>query len=474
MAVTLLNPALLAALLVAVLVAWLAWRWPFPTLAVFLLMLLIHEAVLRILRGPMGLPFEVVTIVSRMRMVALVAMLLAFLARQAQTAWRTRRIPRPGAVDVLMAVVILIACTATLLSPNRLAAIAALRNYFQPVAIFYLARGIHPTQEQLRRLLVVWVALGVIIAAFGVYQWFAWGDAEYARNGYLLAGGELDTAYLRIEGQAPRVRPPSTLTGPNEFGLQMAFLLLATVPWAARLRGRVRWLLWAVSAVFLIGLSYSYSRSALLGALAGLACIALFALLGEGARSIRRRLTTRRILAIGAVVVLLIVGVLAASGMIGRVTRTLRRLPQEYHVRDTLLALDYLSTNPLGPGMGLVGPREGEFFPKVKEYHVEGTLFQIAMDMSVFGTLAWLALWGVALARAWRAWRAVRSPLLHLVDGLAVGAWAASLLTFLILPLMQSFSLMGWLWFLLGLAITSDDVQRQWDADVPPAPVLAA
>ena len=251
---TVLNATLLAALVVAVLVACLAWRWPFPTLAAFLLWLLVHEAALRFLRGPLALPLEIVTSVSRMRMVALIAMLLVFLVRQVQAVWRTRRLPRPNAVDVLMGIVLLIGCAAALLSPDRMAGIAALRNYFQPVAVFYLARGFRPTQEQLRRLLIAWVALGVLIAAFGLYQWVAWGEAEYAGNGYLLAGGELDAAYLRVEGAPPRVRPPSTLTGPNEFGLQMAFLLLATIPWATRLRGRARWLLWEASALLLVGL----------------------------------------------------------------------------------------------------------------------------------------------------------------------------------------------------------------------------
>jgi hypothetical protein len=368
-----------------------------------------------------------------------------------------------------MAVVLVIAGLATILSPNRMAGIAALRNYFQPVAIFYLARGLHPTVQQLRRLLCVWLGLGVLLAVFGLYQWFAWKDADYARNGYLLAGGELDTTHYKVEGEEPRVRPPSTLTGPNEFGLQMAILLLAALPWAARQRGWRRWILLAAGGVFLTGLAYSFSRSALLGVAAGLACLAGFFVLGENGRDVRRMLMTRRALSIGGGLILVLFSVLAVSGMIGRVARTLGRLPQEYHVRDTLLAIDYLSQHPLGPGMGLVGPREGEYFPKIKVYHVEGSLFQIAMDMSVIGAIAWLILWGVALAQVWRAWRAARSPLLQLVDGLAFSAWIAALLTFLILPLMQSFSLMGWLWFFLGLSYTSQDVQRAWDsADAQP------
>jgi hypothetical protein len=273
----------------------------------------------------------------------------------------------------------------------------------------------------------------------------------------------LDTAYYRVEGER-RVRPPSTLTGPNEFGLQMAFLLLAAVPWAARTRGRWRWLLWGASCVFLIALAYSYSRSAFLALLAGLACLGLFAISSARGENLRRMILTRKALAVGMALLVVFFGVLAASGMAGRIVRTLQRLPQEYHVKDTLLAIDYLAEYPLGPGMGLVGPREGEFFPKVKEYHVEGTLFQIAMDMSVFGSVAWLVLWGVALVHVWRAWRIVRSPLLQIVDGLAFSAWIAALLTFLILPLMQSFSVMGWLWFFLGLAYTSEDVQRTWEA----------
>ena len=456
---------LLAALIVGLLVAFLAWRWPFPTLAAFLILLLLHEAILRILHGPLGLPFEVVNWVSRMRMVGLIAMSLVFMLRAARTAWRLRRLPRPHAVDGLMALVLVLAGLATMLSPNRLAAVAALRAYFQPVLIFYLARGVYPTEQQLRRLLYVWLAVGVLIAGFGVYQWFAWGEADYARNGYVLAGGEMDTDPLLVEGEEPRVRPPSTLTGPNEFGLQMAFLLLVAVPWAARRRGWGRWVLWSASGTYVVGLSYSYSRSALLGLAAGLGCLALFLVLAKGERDLRQRLMTRGALAIVAGLLLALFAVLAGSGMIGRVVRTVRHLPQEYHVRDTLRAIDYLADHPLGLGMGLVGPREGTFFPRDEEYHVESSLFQIAMDMSIFGTIAWLILWGVALGHVWRAWRAVRSPLLQLVDGLAFSAWIAALLTFLILPLMQSFSLMGWLWFFLGLGLVSHRVEAEWGSE---------
>ena len=461
--------ALMLVLLVGVVFAVLAWRWPFASLAGFLLLLLVHEAGLRILQGPVGLAASQVAVVSLWRMAALLALLLVLCVRTAMEWRRERRRPQPEVVDYILLALGILGAMATVLSPNRLAGLAAYRNYFQPVAIFFLARMASPTRGQLRSLLIAWLALGVIMAAFGTYQWLSWSKEDYRRNGYVLATGELDIARVRGEDGEIRVRPPSTVSGPNEFGLHMAFLFLGAVQWAWLARGKRRCLLALLAVLFAFGLAYSYSRSALLALLAGLACLVVFAVSAEGREGMRRRLLRPRSLVLVAALSVTLLAVMWSSGMMRRVARTVQQLPQEYHVQDTLGAIDFLVAHPLGPGMGLVGPREGAYFPKIKEYHVEGTLFQLAMDMSVVGLLMWLALWWVALRRVWSAWRSARDPLLRLFNGLVFSAWIAALLTFLILPLMQSFSLMGWLWFFLGLSYTSQDVQRAWDgADARP------
>jgi len=449
-------------LLLAGLVFLLAWRWPFGVLSVFLLLILFHEALLRLLLGPGGLPFQTVSLVSRWRMTALLAMSLAIGIRTFLRWRKDRSTFKLGLPDLLLAIVVLLSVVAAWVSPNRLAGIAAFRNYFQPVLIFYVARMVRPTRAQVERLVSGWLIVGAVMVGFGMYQWMSWEDADYLRNGYVLAEGELDTVHVTGNDGVIRVRPPSSVTGPNEFGLQMILMLLASGLLGVMSKGWRRWALFVLAAAFAVAHMYSFSRSALIGLLAALFFLLLFLLLDRRNPEFRKRLLQPWVLGGVAVVAAFLLGALIWSGMAARVVRTMNRLPQEYHVKDTLQAIEYLAENPLGPGMGLVGPREGAYFPKIKEYHVEGSLFQIAMDTSVVGLALWLAFLGTSLVFVWRAWQRVSDSLIWVLVAVSFTGWIASLVTFLILPLMQSFSLMAWLWFLLGFAFISEELQRHW------------
>ncbi len=113
--------------------------------------------------------------------------------------------------------------------------------------------------------------------------------------------------------------------------------------------------------------------------------------------------------------------------------------------------------------MGLVEPKGAqELIEAGGTYHVEGSLFQIAMEMGVWGLAAWLAFWGLTLAVLWRSWHTVDSLELRVVVGTAFAGWLGSLVAFLFLPLMQSISLMVWLWFLLGIGYASRAIDDEW------------
>jgi len=56
----------------------------------------------------------------------------------------------------------------------------------------------------------------------------------------------------------------------------------------------------------------------------------------------------------------------------------------------------------------------------------------------------------------WRRWGSLDDPIQRIWSGTAISAWIGSFIAFLFLPLMQSISLMVWLWFLLGLALRFD------------------
>ena len=140
---------------------------------------------------------------------------------------------------------------------------------------------------------------------------------------------------------------------------------------------------------------------------------------------------------------------------------TIANLSDEYYYVDSMEALQYLIKHPAGVGMGLVEPKGALILIKSEAlFHVEGSLFQIAMEMSVWGLALWLLFWGAGLFQIWRSWPNLKEPSLKVLTGTALTGWLGALVAFLFLPLMQSISLMVWLWFLIGLALQAERLDR--------------
>jgi O-antigen ligase len=113
--------------------------------------------------------------------------------------------------------------------------------------------------------------------------------------------------------------------------------------------------------------------------------------------------------------------------------------------------------------MGMVEPKGAiSLIEAGGSYHVEGSLFQIAEEMGVWGLGLWLAFLGGALVRIYRGWHSLTEGVLRAFSGAALTGWAGSLVAFLFLPLMQSISLMVWLWFLLGTALAASKTEAAW------------
>lgn len=396
---------------------------------------------------------------------ALIAALLGLCAvRWVRDRRAARRWPRPALVDALLSAALLAAAIATLTSPEPAAAFTSFRGYVQPLAVFLLTRSIRPSRRELRALVVLWLAVGAVMALFALVQVVGWDEARYRDEGYLRQDGSLVVPYTRI-GERRYLRPASTVSGPNELGMDMALLVLVSLFAVAGERGANRGLPTGLALLFVVGLAVTVSRSSLLGFLAG-----LFAWAALHWRRLRRRVgewsraTRTRAILIGAAGLAAVVLVLALTGMTRVVVGTLDNLAGEYHILDTTQAVEYLIQHPQGVGMGLVEPKGAVALIEAGgAYHVEGSIFQIAMEMGVWGLAIWLAFWATALERIWRNWHAVKANEIRIVTGTAFAGWLGSLVAFLFLPLMQSISLMVWLWFLLGVAYESDRLQTGWD-----------
>jgi O-antigen ligase len=171
-----------------------------------------------------------------------------------------------------------------------------------------------------------------------------------------------------------------------------------------------------------------------------------------------------RTLALITGLVLLVILVLVVSGNLGRLSDTFSNLAQEYHIQDSLDAARFLIENPGGVGMGMVEPKGALTLMATESlYHVEGSLFQIAMEMGVWGLVVWLLFWGACLTKIWREWGELKQPGLKVLAATAFTGWIGALVAFVFLPLMQSISLRVWLWFLLGIGLESQRIKSEWE-----------
>jgi len=502
-------------------VALLGWKRAYWALSGLVLGGPFRDFITRWLNAHTDLSVAQVTAIGRWWF-AVVATLLVWLGgRIAYRLWRERRIPKPEPVDLLLALLLVLSLLATVASSDLPAAITSFRGYMQPLAVFALARAIGPSRREFRFFIVLWLIVGLLMAGLALWQATAWTEADYRAEGYVRQDGELVAPYAWSGGQR-YLRPASTVSGPNELGLDMVLMLLLAVVWLLSVRrSRSTLALAFLAMLFTAGLGVSASRSALLAFVAatvpfvlcwplppGQSCVgcegtgpsrigpkALAPRHGSASRSallafvvatvamaflywdaIVNRLQSaegrsrnRFLLALAAAVALVAV-LLGGSGLITLGIETVRSFAQQYHYLDSIEAIRYLAAHPAGVGMGLVEPKGAlALIEAGGTYHVEGSLFQIAMEMGIWGLAAWLAFWGVALARIYRNFQALNSVHLRVITGAAFAGWLGSLVAFLFLPLMQSISLMVWLWFLLGVGYQSKSFEAAWEAERPAA-----
>jgi len=439
--------------------AALARRRPFAVLASVLLLLLIHEVLLRWAANVLHASPLVVTGLSLWKDGALLGMALAWgwkhLADRKQIG-HAAALARDHPIGLAFGATVVMGVLHILISPNRLAALFAFRDYYEPVIVLFLAGAFLPSRSQLRRLLVLWLIALALLAVLGTWQTLAWTPDDYLRWGFGQAISDLGVPPLELGG-VEILRGPSTLSGPNELGMHLVLAMLALAQLAYSASRRQRWGIAALGAWYAVALAVTYSRGDILAFPIGLAVVYL-------ARRLKRAALAPPAVAVHAVMLVALTLATVQTGLWGFMRSTAENLEQDYHVLDSTEALEYLLEQPGGVGLGLVGPRIGAFFPAPENvaFHIEGSIFQIAFELGVIG----LAVWGVFLAlclwRGWRAWMAAATAEMELTAAVAVSGGIGSLVVFLFIPLMQSLTMMAWMWFFLGLTLAAVELERRW------------
>ena len=445
-----------------VLFAALARRRPFAVLASVLLLLLVHEVLLRWAANVLHASPLVVSGLSLWKDGALLGLGAVWLGK----AWAGRRRPvdsrswiRQHAVELSFGAAVLVGLLRILASSDRVAAVFAFRDYYEPVILLLVARAFLPTRPQLRRLLTWWLAALAVLAALGTWQTLSWSAEDYVRWGFGPAISDLGVPPLELGGRLI-LRGPSTLSGPNELGMHLVLGMLALAQLAFSATRAQRWAIAAMGAWLGVALAVTYSRGDILAFPIGLAVILVV-------RRLKKAPLAAPALAAQAAMLLVLALATVRSGLWGFMQDTAENLEQDYHVQDSAEALEYLVEHPGGVDLGTIGPRIGAYFPAPEDvaFHIEGSIFQIAFELGLVG----LAVWGVFLAlclwRGWKAWKAAATEEMELTAAVAVAGGIGSLVVFLFIPLMQSLTMMAWMWFFLGVNLATVEVEAHWTSE---------
>jgi hypothetical protein len=457
------DPTLIIAATAALVAAVIAWNRPFYVLAALVLLIPFRDFVTRWLNAHTQLPIDQVIGIGRWWSGVVVALLIVSVSRWLIKNARARQFPKPRPLDLAFATVLLLAVLAAVSSPNRTAALISLRGYLQTIPIYLVARLVVPSQRDLRTFICLWLLVGLIMSAFGIIQALTWDDATYRAEEYTRLDGQLVVPEVGIRGEI-YLRPASTVSGPNELGVDMV-VVITIVLFGLLASTRIRSvLLFALALFFGVGLVATASRSAVLAL--GAAVVVTLMLrrheIGNWLSGFEARTRSAFVIVSGlAFAIAILLFSLTRLGAL--LADTVRKLPNEYHFVDITEAIEFLSENPQGVGMGLVRPKAAlDFLALENVYHVEGSLFQIAVEMGIWGLLAWLIFFTIAMFVIAQNRSMLSQKPLRILSGSAVAGWTSALVAFTILPLMQSVSLMVWLWFLLGIGVNTPGIERSW------------
>jgi len=340
-------------------------------------------------------------------------------------------------------------------NPNArsiLQSVAGVRAWLIWIPVFFIAYDYLTTREAIERLWIVATVCSLIVAAYGIVQYFIGFEhlyrlspsfEYYSKMGYFLEGG---SRVNRVFG---------TMVSPGVFGTAMGFMALVACGLVLSAKSRVHRTIAAVAVpVVVIGLFFSGSRSAVIGAALGL--VVLFALC-------RRP------------VVLMIGLVLLAGG----IWQSMRLSDGAVGERMATATWEYSSNRAFGPlvsgynialrhpfGLGVASGtgvarvmRDGGLKDSSTPF-LENDLGRAFGELGVPGALLYLGLVFCAFYGAGSAWLRIRAPAMAALSAGVIGAAilvAAGLATGAALYLAPG---APYFWLAIATAMRLPDVMR--------------
>jgi len=323
---------------------------------------------------------------------------------------------------------------------------------------FYTLRSI----EQLQRIYAVLLVLGLLTAAYGIYQWQAgpesfagWSEyyGQYARLAWAAQSGSVFRAF-------------STFVAPGTFGGNMALLMLLAFGVVASPRVRLHWRLLAGGAFVVMGIGIAAS-----GSRGPVAHLMLAALVGIGfVPGIGRRISVGVIASLLAGIAVVLVAVLIGS-VAGERFSTIFD-PQAFFWKwfgPLSYGLQIARDHPLGMGLGYTAgiPQ----FLRTQAFH---DLPAINLDSGYGSAAAELGLAGLVIfmffafkvgIEGFRTWRTLAPSLLRdLLLGPALIASTYPVVSVIFQP-QAALPSSIYIWLLIGMLMKAPMLQRAPDAD---------
>jgi hypothetical protein len=429
---------------------------PFYGLGMLLLVLPIHTFMLNLLKMFAGVSSPALLALATWKEIVLGAVVfIAFLRRK-------RRAREPQIMRELAAALGLIALGVPFIfiGPTIGSGLYGFRNLFEGIVILVVMLQLAPQPERrLMRLIELLIVEAVGISIWGVLQIYLYPYRYLTDLGFedpkVFMSIQESASVYRASGIALQ-RANSILVGPNELGLILAVLgvfVLILLSDTSALRRSQRKFLYGALVAMLICEFYTFSRVAWIFTI-----VAALGALSDVGR-IRR--------AIGLCLFLLVI----ATPLVYLVPSVEEYIVKTYYIKDPssathyfslLRAVERLKENPLGYGLGTAGYKSGGYTGLGNEIfnrEVESFLMLVALEMGLFGLMAYLGFLGYLLMTVQRGFKGPRrSDVAWHVHAkwMMVGTVVAGMLSVIPYDLLFQF----YLWFFVGAALNFKSVRQ--------------
>lgn len=305
-----------------------------------------------------------------------------------------------------------------------------------------------------RRLLQIVLAVGVLVAAFGVVQYTVLPDDALTHAGYSRENGVLPAFHIDDKPDLERVM--STIRDPNTLGSYMVMIIpLLLAELLAAKQKDLRMIFAGCLALAVLAAVYTFSRSGWLGVM--LSLLTFGSIWAAGRYRIGELVKRHKMWVIVSVLIisLLGVGLFAARDtyfvqnvILHSDESTTLEDPNELRLRFWRESLGATAAQPLGYGPGTAG------LTSVHSDHVilnENYYFQLLHEVGVVGLLLFLAILAIVGAELYRAYRVTG-------DYFALGLFATFtglLLTNFLVHIWSNEAIAYTFWTLAGMYIAS-------------------